>query len=254
MPTLRLMLEIAVATLDDALAAAAGGADRLELNTALALGGLTPSPGLLSEVKKHVRLPVMVMVRPRPGGFCYTETEFQVLCHDVDWALQAGADGIVFGILRPDGAVDIPRCAKVRKLIGDRVPSIFHRAFDWTPDQFAALDQLIDLGFRRVMTSGQQTSAYNGVWRIASLLDEADGRIEILPAGGINRHNVRDIVSRSCCQQIHCGLRQLRHDPSTKRHPQVSLSSSSRGPESEYDATDQTTVAEMRALLDAMTS
>jgi copper homeostasis protein len=252
MPGRRIILELAVATLDDALLAKASGADRIELNSALALGGLTPSPGLLPEVKRRVDLPIMVMVRPRCGGFCYSEAEFDVLCRDVEWAVQAGADGIVYGILQADGTIDVERCAKVRQLIADRVPSIFHRAFDLVPDQFRALQQLIDLGFRRVMTSGQQSTAYNGIWRIASLIDEADGRIEILPAGGINRHNVLDIVSRTGSGQIHCGLRRWKSDPSASLHPQVSFGSVFGGDESRYDATDATAVEHLRRLLDSL--
>lgn len=245
----RVILEIAVGTLDDALAAQAGGADRIELNVAMPLGGLTPSLGLLREVKRRVRLPVMAMVRPRPGGCFYSPADFDVLCRDVEAVLAEGADGVVFGILQPSGEIDVDRCRKVLKIVNDRVPAVFHRAFDLTPDPFAALEQLIDLGFRRVMTSGQEASAYDGIWRIASLLDEADGRIEILPAGGINRHNIADIVTRTCCDQIHCGLRKTFIDPSATKHPHVRFTSAPRFVESEYEGTDEAAVAHLRSML-----
>src|SRR5438046_2636498 len=106
----RLLLEVAVGSVEDAVAAAAGGADRVELNAALALGGLTPSLGTLMEVKQAVAVPVLVMVRPRPGGFAYSAAEFRVLRRDLDLALSHGADGVVFGVLRPDGTVDADRC------------------------------------------------------------------------------------------------------------------------------------------------
>src|SRR5262245_15277559 len=103
----RVKLEVAIASVEDALAAQEGGADRVELNAALALGGLTPSLGSLIEVRQAVRLPVLVMARPRPGGFAYSGADFRVLCRDVDLALAHGADGVVFGVLRDDGTVDL---------------------------------------------------------------------------------------------------------------------------------------------------
>src|SRR4051794_21066209 len=139
----RLLLEIAVASVEDALAAQGGGADRLELNAALALGGLTPSLGALLEVKAAVALPVLVMIRPRPGGFAYSDADFKVMQRDADLALQHGADGIVFGILTAEGHVDADRCRRLVRQTGARA-AVFHRAFDVTPDPLAALEQLID--------------------------------------------------------------------------------------------------------------
>src|SRR6516165_5711415 len=109
----RVLLEVAVASVEDALAAQAGGADRLELNAALALGGLTPSLGTLIEVKAAVALPVLVMVRPRPGGFAYGGADFRVMQRDAGLALRHGADGIVLGILTGDGRVDVDRCRRL---------------------------------------------------------------------------------------------------------------------------------------------
>jgi copper homeostasis protein len=157
-PAPRVLLEVAVASVEDALAARSGGADRIEANAALALGGLTPSLGTLVEVKAAVELPAMVMVRPRPGGFAYSQAEFKVMQRDVDLALQYKADGIVFGILNDEGRVDTDRCRHLVRQVSDRV-AVFHRAFDVTPDPFEALEQLFDLGFRRVMTSGQEATA-----------------------------------------------------------------------------------------------
>ncbi len=153
-PNRRVLLEVAVASVEDALAAQAGGADRLELNSALGLGGLTSSLGTLQEVKATLALPVFVMIRPRPGGFAYSDADFRVMQRDSDLALQHGADGLVFGILTPEGQVDAQRCHTLVRQAAGRV-AVFHRAFDVTPDPLAALEQLIDLGFQRVMTSGQ---------------------------------------------------------------------------------------------------
>ena len=176
------------------------------------VGGLTPSLGTLLELKAAVPLPVMVMVRPRPGGFAYGEADFTVMQRDVDLAVQHGADGIVFGILTADGRIDLHRCRCLLRQVGEHA-AVFHRAFDVTPDPFEALEQLIDLGFRRVMTSGQEATAYNGTKLIAELICRAARRIEVLPAGGINCFTVADVVARTGCDQVHASLRIHRRRP-----------------------------------------
>jgi copper homeostasis protein len=243
-----ILLEIAIASVEDAAAAQAGGADRLELNTALALGGLTPSLGTLLEVKQAVTLPVMVMIRPRSGGFCYSAADFRVMQCDIDLALAHAADGIVLGVLTEDGQVDLVRCRQLIRQVHERTV-VFHRAFDVTPDPFLALEQLIDLGVHRVLTSGQETSAYNGAALIAELIRRAAGRIEVLPAAGINRFTVRDVVARTGCNQVHASLRGRHTDRSTATRPHISFGGAVSGGEDHYDATDPAAVAELRALL-----
>jgi copper homeostasis protein len=245
----RVLLEVPVASVEDAVAAQQGGADRLELNAALSLGGLTPSLGTLIEVKAAVVLPIFVMVRPRPGGFAYSKADFQVMQRDVDLALQHGADGIVVGILTEEGEVDMDRCRRVLRQAGDRA-AVFHRAFDVTPDPFASLEQLIDLGFRRVMTSGQEETAYNGSKQIAGLIGRAAERIDILPAGGINRFTVADVLARTGCNQVHASLRVPREDRSVIARPQVSFGGALKIPEDHFEATSAEAVAEMRGRLD----
>jgi len=242
------LLEVPVSSAEDALAAQAGGADRLELNSALALGGLTPSLGTLIEVKAAVALPVLVMIRPRPGGFAYSETDFKVMQRDADLALEHVADGIVFGILGADGRVDRDRCRLLLRQVGERA-AVFHRAFDVTPDPVVALEQLIELGFRRVMTSGQEESAYNGAMVIAELIRRAAGRIEVLPTGGVNRFTVADVVARTGCDQVHASLRRKHADHSVVARPQVSFGGAVKLPEDHYDATGAEAVAELRRLL-----
>jgi copper homeostasis protein len=244
----RVLLEVPVASVEDALAAESGGADRLELNAALSLGGLTPSLGTLIAVKAAVSLPVLVMIRTRPGGFDYSAADFQVMQRDVDLALQHGADGIVFGILTAEGRLDTNRCRTLIQQAGDRA-AVFHRAFDVMPDPFEALEQLIQLGFRRVMTSGQEDTAYNGIELIAKLIHRAAKRIDILPAGGVNRFTVADIATRTGCDQIHASLRTKREDRSVAARPQVSFGRPIRIPEDHHDATSAKSVSEMLGLL-----
>ena len=246
--TRAVLLEICIASVEDGRRAGEGGADRLELNAALALGGLTPSLGTLIELKRAVRLSVFCMVRPRPGGFCYSDADFAVMRRDADLLLANGAAGIVFGILNEDGTVDEPRCRQLREQIGSCV-AVFHRAFDVTPDPFAALEQLIKLGFRRVMTSGQQETALAGAGLIANLIRRAAGRIEVLPAGGINRTTVTEVVTRTGCDQVHGSLRHRVADRSTCRRPNILFGVPTNPPEDGYEATSSDAVAEVVKLL-----
>lgn len=223
--------------MDDALAAERGGANRIELCSALSLGGLTPSIGTLSEVKQRVSIPVLPMLRPRPAGFCYSDAEFATMQRDAELFLQHRADGVVFGILHADGAVDAGRCRKLLESCGTG-EKVFHRAFDVTPDPLLALDELIDLGFTRVLTSGQQPTALEGADFIRKLIEHADGRIEILPGAGVRPNNVAELVRKTCCTQIHLSARTTRCDASTKARPEIKFSNSLTAGH-DYDSTDE---------------
>lgn len=246
---MRIKLEICTASAEDCFQAEQAGADRVELNTALMLGGLTPSLGTLREAREHTRIPIICMIRPRAGGFCYGESDFRVMLRDATLALESGADGIAFGILLPDGNVDLARCRTLVKLAAGR-QLVFHRAFDVTPNPILALDQLIELGITRVMTSGQEASAYNGAANIAAYIKHAAGRIEILPAGGLNRFTVADVIARSGCDQIHASLSTTREDRSVMARTQVSFGGTLKPPEESFPITSATAVTSMRTLLD----
>jgi copper homeostasis protein len=234
----KILLEICCGSIDDAIEAERGGADRVELCSALFLGGLTPSIGTIQEVKARLKIPVMVMVRPRGGGFCYTAAEFASMERDVEAALGAGADGIVFGILKEDGKIDTDRCTKLRKRVGDQ-QSVFHRAFDVTPDGFAAVEHLVEMGITRILTSGQKDNVAEGVDLIRSLIERAGDRIEILPGGGIRPYQVKDVIARTGCRQVHMtawGTAAV--DASTRGNPQVTFGGALYPPEDRYEVTD----------------
>ena len=205
-----LVLEVAVASLDDARIAQTAGADRLELNSALELGGLTPSPAMIESVCA-LGLPTIVMVRPRPGGFVYSNAEFDTLLRDAEFALRHGAAGVAFGCLRSDQTVDPDRAARIVELAGP-AQTVFHRAFDVTPDPFAALETLIELGVTRVLTSGQAASALLGVSLIKRLIDCAAGRIEIVPAAGVRAENVDSLLAQTGATQVHGSFSVERND------------------------------------------
>ena len=242
------LLEICCGSAGDAIEAAQGGADRVELCSALFLGGLTPSLGSLLEAKQRTTIPVMAMNRPRAGGFCYSATELAVMERDTEMLLDHGADGIVFGIINADGTIDAARSHALRGRIGSR-QAIFHRAFDVTPDPFRALDTLIDLGCTRVLTSGQKSGAPEGSELIKRLIEHAGGRIEVLPGAGIDLQNVGQLHADTGCTQIHMTAFAERRDTSTLGNPRLRFGDPATPDESVYELTDRAYVRRMKEAL-----
>ena len=195
------MLEVCASNLASALAAEQAGADRIELCSALSVGGLTPSYGLTKHVFTTTLLQVMVLIRPREGDFVYTAREVQVMEQDI-LALRSLCTGLVFGALTPRGDVDLPVMRRLMQA-AQGLPVTFHRAFDRCRDPFAALEQIIDLGCRRILTSGQQPSAAQGIDLLRQLRQRAAGRIIIMPGGGVTPDNAADILARTGCTEIH---------------------------------------------------
>jgi copper homeostasis protein len=236
-----ILVEICCGSLEDAIEAEQGGADRVELCSALFLGGLTPSFGTIVEAKARLKIPIVVMIRPRGGGFCYTPVEMAVMEDDTALAVEQGADGVVFGILNADGSIDEERCRRIRKLIGNR-QAVFHRAFDVTPDPIRALDQLVELGFTRLLTSGQEDTVPEGVPLIKRLIEYAGDRIEILPGGGIKLHNLRQVVEATGSKQVHLTAFKTEADTSVRGRPFVTFGGALYPPEDQFQLTDRNLV------------
>lgn len=244
----KVLLEICCGSLDDALESQVGGADRVELCSALFLGGLTPSAATITEARARLKIPFVSMVRPRSGGFCYSDAEMSVMERDAEFAIASGADGIVFGVLREDSTVDVSRCKRLRSIARER-QAVFHRAFDVMPEPFRALDQLVDLGITRILTSGQRKNAGDGTELIKRLIDYAKGRIEILPGGGIEPENIRDVVACTGCNQVHLTAFKTCYDRSTQRQPEIAFGAEAGPPETEYELTDRELVRSIVGLL-----
>ena len=244
----QILIEVCCGSVDDAVEAEKGHADRIELNSSLFLGGLTPSLGSIIEAKRRLDIPVMVMIRPRAGGFCYTQAEMAVMLHDAKLAVEHGADGLVFGILTEDGSIDTERCRQLIELCQGR-ETVFHRAFDVTPDPMKALEQLIELGFTRILTSGQQRTVPEGIELIKKLITQAGDKIEILPGGGIRAHNVRNIVKQTGTTQVHLSAFAQRIDESTQCRPNITFGGALHPPEDRYDLIDHTAIQSISNLL-----
>jgi copper homeostasis protein len=241
-------LEICCGSIDDAIQAQAGGAQRIELCSALFLGGLTPSLGTLQYARERLTIPIMAMVRPRGGGFCYTDAEFATMERDAEALLANGADGIVFGILKGDGEIDLSRTRRLRDIAGNK-QTVFHRAFDVTPDPFPALDQLVDLGITRILTSGQKDTVPEGADLICRLIEYAGERIEILPGGGIKPFNLADVIARTGCRQVHLTAFKSVADTSTHRNQTVTFGGALYPAEDRFLMTDAELVKEIAGKL-----
>ncbi|MBR1606522.1 MAG: copper homeostasis protein CutC [Clostridia bacterium] len=243
-----ILLEICCGSADDVIEAERGGANRVELNSNLFQGGLTPTVGTLRVVKQRVHIPVMTMVRPRAGGFCYTEAEYAVAQADARVLLENGADGLVFGFLHEDGTVDVERTRELVKIAEGR-PCVFHRALDVVPDWKRALDQLISLGVTRVLTSGQQSDVFFALDTIREMIEYADGAIEILPGAGITLQNVDKVVAATGCTQVHLAKHRALPDPSVNNNRSIYYGGALYPPEDRFDVTDREYVAAVRGKL-----
>lgn len=243
-----ILLEICCGSAEDAIEAARGGADRVELNNNLFQGGLTPSLGTLEITKEQIGIPVMAMVRPRAGGFCYTETELAVARADAKALLRHGADGLVFGFLNADGTVDEGQTRAFVDLAEGK-PCVFHRALDVVPDWKRALEQLIRAGVTRVLTSGQQSNVFFALETIRDMIAFAGGEIEILPGAGITLENVDRVVAVTGCTQVHLARHRIVADTSVANNREIYYGGCLYPPEDRIEITDRDYVAAVRNRL-----
>jgi len=237
-----LTFEVCVDSAEAALAAQEGGADRVELCSDLLEGGLTPTHGTLKVARERLRIKIMSMVRPRGGDFCYSDVEFAVMREDLLAAKALGADGLVFGLLQPDGTIDRDRTRELVDLARP-LPVTFHRAFDMTRDPFEALDTLVALGVERVLTSGQEPSVVEGLGLIGELAARASGRIIVMPGGGITARNVARVVAETGVKEVHFATLEPREGRMVHRNPRVFMGGTLRPPEYARDVTRPESVA-----------
>ena len=210
----------------------------MELCDALFDGGTTPSAGMIAACKEAVSIPVFVMIRPRGGGFVYSDAEVDVMRRDVVIARELGADGVVIGGLRPDGTVDAPL---VRSLVqaAHGLPVTFHRAFDFTSDFAKSLESLADAGVQRVLSSGGASRAVDGATTLAELVRQAGSRLIVIAGGGVREENVRTLLSVSGVREVHVRLTRLTRGDEAPAHPGLSVRKPLPEDEAAWEETDE---------------
>lgn len=243
----RALLEICIDSVESALAAQAGGADRVELCSALFEGGLTPSAGLLKVTRERLRIQIAAMIRPRGGDFCYSDDEFAVMQSDLAMAKQLGADVAVFGLLSPDGSIDRERTARLIELARP-LPVTFHRAFDMARDPFEAFDVLLELGVDRVLTSGQERSVIEGLELVTELVRRAGDRIIVMPGGGVTERNLARILKETGAREIHGSASGSRESRMTFRNTRIVMGGQLAPPEYSQKIASEGRVRAFRSL------
>jgi len=221
-------MEVCVDSIESALAAARGGASRLEVCSSLSEGGLTPSSGLLRVITENVAIPAFAMIRPRGGDFVYTRLEQEVMARDIEALLESGAKGLVMGCLTVDGELDCPALKRLVSLARTKVPRLdltFHRAIDLTKDIKASARLASELGFTRVLTSGGAASALQGAPIIAELVRELE--INVMPGGGISEENMAEVMEVTKAVEYHASARERKESLMEWRNPACTLGTNS---------------------------
>lgn len=236
-----MIFEICVDSFEGVQAARAAGATRVELCASLLEGGITPSRGMIRQARTVPGIKLHVIIRPRGGDFLFNDAEFAAMASDIETAKAEGADGVVIGQLTADGFIDVAHTRELMTLARPMAVT-FHRAFDMTPDPFAALETLVDLGIDGVLTSGQEASVLEGLPMIAELVKRAGDRIVIIPGGGITPRNVDRIVAAARPKEIHFAALELEAGGMRFRRNHVFMGGELRPPEYDRLATSEATI------------
>ncbi len=244
----KVIVEICVDSIQSALAAENGGAGRIELCQNLMVGGTTPSIGLIQLAKEYLNIDINIMIRPRSGDFCYSSYEIEVMKRDIQIAKDYNVNGIVTGVLKPNGEIDINIMEELIQLARP-LNVTFHRAFDMTNDPFKSLDLLIALGVERVLTSGQENTAVEGKKLIKNLVDKSKDKIIIMPGAGVNEYNIRDIIYDTGIKEIHLSAKKAADSIMEYRNNKINMGSKLMISEYENYYTCEKTVSRITQIL-----
>jgi copper homeostasis protein len=217
-----MLLEICTGSIESVIAARDGGAQRVELCSALSEGGVTPSVGLMRAARRVEGLKMHVLIRPRGGDFLYSREEIAIMTDDIKAARDCGADGVVIGALNPDGTIDTDACAEMIAA-AEGMSITFHRAFDMVSDADSALETAVRLGCRRILTSGLQPTAEKGIPMLRHLVEKAEDRIIIMPGSGVSPLNAGKIISMTGAVEIHASARSERRSGMSYRNSAVTM-------------------------------
>lgn len=241
------LIEVCANSVESAVKAQEGGAYRVELCAGIPEGGTTPSYGEIAVARKllaHTRL--HVIIRPRGGDFLYSPLEEEIMAHDIDMATRLGADGVVIGCLKADGSIDTDMAWRLLEHVGKGMSVTFHRAFDMCRDPMGALEQIVGLGIDRILTSGQEATAEQGIPLLRQLVERAAGRIVIMPGCGVNAGNIDKIARETGAEEFHLSARSSVGSGMVYRNRRVSMGGTVHIDEYSRDVTDP---AKVRAVL-----
>lgn len=250
-PLNRVSLEVCANSATSAVAAQEGGAVRVELCENLKEGGTTPSHGQILVARKLLHIKLYVLIRPRAGDFLYTDLEYDIMMAEIRYCIEAGCDGVVIGILKPDGTVDKERCLEMVRLAKQSGLGVtFHRAFDMCNDLYQALEDIIEIGCDRILTSGGKSSAIEGVNVLNHLVEKAAGRISIMPGAGVSESNVADLVHFTKVTEVHSSARVSVHSKMQYQNDHILMSNAS----ADEFTTDVTDVGRVKKLIELANS
>jgi len=241
-------LEVCANSVTSALAAQEGGAVRVELCENLKEGGTTPSHGQILMARSLLHIKLYVLIRPRGGDFLYSDLEYQIMMADIRYCIEAGCDGVVIGMLNPDGSIDTERCLEMARLARQWGLGVtFHRAFDMCANQDKALEEIIEMGCERILTSGGKSTAMEGATVINHLVQKAAGRISIMPGSGVSEANVADLVHFTGVTEVHSSARVSIQSKMQYKNDHI-LMSNEPGDEYSIDLTSVDRVKKLVAL------
>jgi len=244
------ILEICIDSPQSAVYAQAGGADRVELCDNLYEGGTTPSTGMIKIIRSLIDIKLHVIIRPRGGDFLYSNDEFSIMKEDIKSVRDLGSDGVVLGILEKDGNIDIDRTMKLVEL-AKPMSVTFHRAFDMSPEPFKALDDIIETGADRLLTSGQANSVIDGLDLLRSLKEYAGNRIIIMPGAGINKNNLAEVVKKSEANEFHLTARKTRPSLMEYQKQGIYMGGLDNIPEFKRQIASRKRISKIREILDS---
>lgn len=241
----RYLLEIACNSAMSAVAAQQGGANRVELFENLEQGGTTPSSGSIAVARDYLQIPLFVLIRPRPGDFHYGALEAELMLRDIAHCRQLGCDGVVIGALSADAEIDMPLCRELVSAAGP-MDITFHRAFDAARDLPTALEQIADLGIKRILSSGGHASAAEGSAVLASLAEQAGSRLGLMAGAGLSAQNIAEVALKTGCVQLHASAKGRQRSAMRYQNPRL------QGLDNDWIQTESSAVAALRGALDQL--
>ena len=241
-------IEICVDSVESCINAEKGGADRLELCGNMFEGGTTPSYGVLELAREKVSKPIYAMVRPRGGDFCYDDIEFEIMKKEIKLMKELKIDGIVFGILTKEGKVDKERCSQLLDLWGSS-KATFHRAIDVSCNLNEACEDIISLGFERILTSGGEANVMSGIIKLKELVEKYNDKIIIMPGSGINERNIEYIKGTVKANEYHMTANKTVNSVMEYKNENVFMGAALRPPEFSVKYTDENKVKNIKSKL-----